>query len=276
MRYLLALLRRYNFFLLFLLLEVAAVLLIIRHTNYQSAAIINATNNLTGGVYNTFTNITEYFSLKQTNQHLAQEYSRIRNAYPGAFYISDTGSFYVDDSLFLRKYRYRAAKIINKTIDKRNNYIMLNKGSRLGIKKDMGVVSHNGIVGIVVGVSENFSSVMSLLHKQSQISAKLKKNNQLGSVVWNGMDYRQATLQDIPNHIQLEKGDTIVSSGYSFIFPEAVMIGTIKEIQLPPGENFYDIKLDLSTDFSTLRYVYIIENLMQEEQRLLEKEVSND
>ncbi|MCF8303071.1 MAG: rod shape-determining protein MreC [Bacteroidales bacterium] len=276
MRYLLALLKRFHFFFFFLLLEVIAVLLIVRHTNYQRATIINATNELTGGVYSTFTGVTEYFSLKQTNERLTREYAELKNVSPGAYYVSDTGSFYVNDSLFKRQFRYRPAEIIAKTIDKRNNYLMMNKGSRMGVAKDMGVVSHNGIVGIVVGVSKNYCSVMSLLHKQSRISAKLKKNNQLGSVVWNGMDYRHATLNDIPNHVNINIGDTVITSGYSFIFPSNIMIGTVKKVELPPGENFYDITIALSTDFSVIRHGYIIENLMQQEQRKLQGETTDD
>jgi rod shape-determining protein MreC len=153
---------------------------------------------------------------------------------------------------------------------------MLNKGAAEGISRDMAVISPKGVVGIVRDVSANFCSVISVLHKDSKISAKIKKNNYVGTLVWKGMDYRTAHLQDIPTHVKLSLGDTVITSGYSHIFPEGVMIGTIKNFNILEGENFYTIKLTFSEDYNSLDHVYIINNLMKNEQEELEENLPDD
>ena len=146
--------------------------------------------------------------------------------------------------------------------------MILEKGSNNGIVKDMGVITPTGVAGIVVAVSPNFSSVMSLLHSATVVSAKLAKNSQLGSVIWEGKNYRQARLLNIPVHIQINKGDTVITSGFSHIFPEGIMIGTISDFQYDEGD-YYNITLNLSVDYNNLSYVYVVENLFRNEQEEL-------
>jgi rod shape-determining protein MreC len=148
---------------------------------------------------------------------------------------------------------------------------MLNKGKRHGIDKDMAVITSNGVVGTVVNASENFSWVMSVLNKQTRISARIVKNNQMGTVVWTGMDHRIGTLTDIPAHVKIAKGDTITTSGFSYIFPANLMLGTIEDFRVEHGEHFYVIPFRFSVDFNSLDYVYVVRNLMKKEQEQLEK-----
>jgi rod shape-determining protein MreC len=148
---------------------------------------------------------------------------------------------------------------------------MLDKGSRSGIQKDMAVITPTGIAGTVVNVSENFSWVMSMLNKHTRISGKILKNGQMGTVVWNGVDHLYGTLTDIPAHVKIARGDTIVSSGFSYIFPAGLMIGTITDYRVEQGEHFYTIPFKFSVDFNSLQYVYVVKNLMKEEQESLEK-----
>ena len=135
----------------------------------------------------------------------------------------------------------------------------------------MAVISSNGIVGIVKDVSGNFSSVLSVLHKDARISAMIKKNGYFGSLVWDGSDFKTGTLSDIPVHAKISEGDTIVTSRYSAIFPDGILIGTIVGFKINPGDNFYTIYVKFSTDFSNLSYVYVVNNLMKDEQSLLEE-----
>jgi rod shape-determining protein MreC len=135
----------------------------------------------------------------------------------------------------------------------------------------MAVVSPNGIVGIVNGVSSNFSYVMSLLHSETKISAKLKKNNATGSVSWEGGSYKSGMLADIPSHILIKTGDTVITSGFSLDFPEGIIIGNIASYTLNPGDNFYKIKINFSTDFNKLDNVYVVKNLFKEEQLKLKE-----
>ena len=260
MRYLLAFLWKHNFFFLFVALELLAFILMTNSKNYQGSVIINATSEFTGGINNTATNIGNYFSLNKANEQLLKENTKLLQNSPETILISDSGFHYVDSL-----YRYIGAKVISISTHKRNNYMMLNRGSKHGIKKDMGVISGDGIVGTVISVSKNYSSVMLLLHKDAKISARIKKNNQLVNAVWNEIDYRFGTLEDIPAHLQLEAGDTIISSGNSFIFPKGIQIGTVTEYINTGGQSLNSAKIKYSTDFNALFYVYIIENLMKEE-----------
>jgi rod shape-determining protein MreC len=271
MRNILVFIVRYHFLLLFVLLELFSITLLINSTYYQSSAILQAGSRVTGRFYSTISNATDYLKLRTTNEHLVQENALLRQMKGVSFLRNDTATFWVNDTLYKQQYKYIVSKVVLNTVGKRNNYIMLNKGSRSGIHKDMAVITSNGIVGTVVNVSENFSWVMSLLNKHTRISGRIRKNDQMGTIVWNGIDHLYGTLTDIPAHVKIAKGDTIVSSGYSYIFPAGLMIGTITDFRVEQGEHFYTIPFRFSVDFNALQYVYVVKNLMKDEQEALEK-----
>jgi rod shape-determining protein MreC len=271
MRNILVFIVRYHFLLLFVLLEIFAITLLVNSTYYQSSAILKAGSRVTGRFYTSISNATDYLKLRTTNEQLAQENAMLRQMKGVSFLKNDTSSFWVNDTLHKQQYQYIVSKVVLNTVGKRNNYIMLDKGSRSGIKKDMAVITSNGIVGTVVNVSENFSWVMSLLNKHTRISGRITKNNQMGTVVWNGVDHMYGTLTDIPAHVKIAKGDTIVSSGYSYIFPAGIMMGTISDFRVEQGDHFYIIPFKFSVDFNALQYVYVVKNLMKDEQEALEK-----
>ncbi len=271
MRNILVFIIRYHFVLLFLILEIFSLTLMVNSTSYQSSAILNQASRATGRFYSSISNITDYFKLRTTNENLANENAMLRQMKGVSFLRNDTSSFWVKDTLYKQQYKYIVSKVVLNTVGKRNNYIMLDKGSRNGIQKDMAVITSNGIVGTVVSVSENFSWVMSLLNRHTRISGRITKNNQMGTIVWNGIDHLYGTLTDIPAHVKIAKGDTIVSSGYSYIFPAGLMIGTITDFRVEQGDHFYIIPFKFSVDFNSLQYVYVVKNLMKEEQQSLEK-----
>ncbi len=271
MRNILVFLIRYHFLLLFLLLEIFSITLLVNSTYYQSSAILKAGSRVTGNFYNSVSNATDYLKLRTINEHLARENALLRQMKGVSFLKNDTNSFWVNDTLYRQQYRYIVAEVVLNTVGKRNNYIMLDKGSRSGIAKDMAVITSNGIVGTVVNVSENFCWVMSLLNKHTRISGRIIKNNQMGTVVWNGVDHLFGTLTDIPAHVKIAKGDTIQSSGYSYIFPAGLMIGTITDFRVEQGDHFYTIPFKFSVDFNALQYVYVVKNLMKAEQDSLKK-----
>ncbi|HNW53367.1 MAG TPA: rod shape-determining protein MreC [Bacteroidales bacterium] len=271
MRNILVFIIRYHFLLLFLLLEFISVTLLVNSTYYQSSAILKAGSRVTGRFYTTVSDATDYLKLRTTNEHLAQENAMLRQMKGVSYLRNDTNSFWVNDTLYKQQYKYIVAKVVLNTVGKRNNYIMLDKGSRSGIQKDMAVITPTGIAGTVVNVSENFSWVMSMLNKHTRLSGKILKNGQMGTVVWNGVDHLYGTLTDIPAHVKIARGDTIVSSGFSYIFPAGLMIGTITDYRVEQGEHFYTIPFKFSVDFNSLQYVYVVKNLMKEEQESLEK-----
>jgi len=271
MRNILVFIIRYHFLLLFLLFEFFSISLLVNSTYYQSSAILKAGSRVTGRFYTSVSNTTDYLKLKTTNEHLAQENALLRQMKGVSFLRNDTNSFWVNDTLYRQQYKYIVSKVVLNTVGKRNNYIMLDKGSNSGIQKDMAVITSKGIVGTVVNVSENFSWVMSLLNKHTRISGRIIKNGQMGTIVWNGVDHLYGTLTDIPAHVKIAKGDTIMSSGFSYIFPEGLMIGTISDFRVEQGDHFYTIPFRFSVDFNALQYVYVVKNLMKNEQETLEK-----
>jgi rod shape-determining protein MreC len=152
----------------------------------------------------------------------------------------------------------------------------LNKGRRQGVVPDQGIISANGVVGVINNVSDSYSTGLSLLNKRLKISGKLKKNNYFGSVSWEGTSYRYIQLNEIPPHVELAYGDTVVTSGSSAYFPEGILIGTIESFEIKQGESFYTIRVKLAVDFESLTYVDIIENFDKVQIKTLESLIKND
>lgn len=258
---------RYNFIFFFLILEVLSFILIIQN-NYQRASFFTASNNLTGSVLNVTSNISEYFSLRTTNVELARENQELRRQLNSSFSTTDTNSYVQKDSLFTYVY----AKVIKNSVNKQKNYLMINKGRDHGIDRDMGVITSTGVVGTVVEVSDHYARIMSVLNIQNKINARIKINRHLGNIEWDGRDYRNGLLTDIPSHVSLGEGDTIITSGNSFIFPEGLVIGTVLEYSGQSSEKFNTALVRFSVDYNSLHHVFIITNLMKNEIEQLETE----
>jgi len=263
------LIRKYNFFLLFLILQVAALYLLITNNSYQRTTFINSSNFYVGKTFEAYSSLTDYLKLSYNNKILAEENARLLNQMPYAFYELDKNVQFVNDSLYKQQYKFTEAKIINNTVSKINNYITLNKGRMHGLEKDMAVISSSGVVGIVKDVSEHFSSVISILNSNIKISSKIKKNGYFGSLVWDGKSAEYANLLDIPIHAKVEVGDTIVTSEFSNIFPQGIMIGIVSETSTA-GESFKSIRVNLSVNFDNLSYVFVVSDLFKEERKKLE------
>lgn len=260
---------KYQFVILFLVLETFSFWLLSRHTYYQKSKIESVTISFSGYTNEKISNVRNYFRLKTTNETLAQENLELRKQLAILAQknevLNDLQREIVVDSL----YRYTPAKIINNSVNKRYNYLTLNKGSNAGIEPEMGVISQNGIIGIIVGVSPNYSTVISLLNIDLKLSAKLSKSNHFGSLYWEGGNYREVTLNDIPQHVPIAIGDTVSTSGFSSIFPENVPIGVISSFTAK-GSNFYRIRVKLFKDFKGLYNVWIVSN--EHKQELLQLE----
>lgn len=253
-----------------------ALSLVVRNNYYQNAVFVSSTNQITGSFMKTYDNVIQYFSLRLANEKLAEENARLQSGLSRSFLIGDTKVYQINDTVYKQEYQYLNAKVIKNTVHKRNNYLMLDKGLNDGVKRDMGVISSNGIVGIVIEVSENFSTVLSILHKKTNISVMLKKNNQKGTLTWDGNKYTIGTVTDIPTHVMVEKGDTVITSGNSALFPEGIMVGTVENYEIDKGVNLYDIKIRFSVDFNNISYAYIVNNLFKDEQEQLEKLTENE
>jgi rod shape-determining protein MreC len=197
---------------------------------------------------------------------LAAENADLRRQIEQSYHVFDRRVFIVEDTVFRQQYDYVHAQIIKNTINRRNNYLMINKGSNQGIREGMAVISPNGVVGIVRAVSNNFSSIMSLLHSDARLSARIDRNSfSTGSVSWDGRNVTMAQMLEIPPHIDVYVGDTIITSGFSLNFPEGIFIGVVRNVHTRPADLFHSLDIELSTDFHTLNHVYVIRNLSRHE-----------
>ena len=250
-------------FLLFLLLFFVSIVFTIQSHSFHKSKFINSANFLSGGVYNSVNNISAYFSLKSQNQLLTEENNRLRELLLNS--NINTDSTYIDTSSFNKSYRFYTASVIKNSYSKTDNILLINSGKKHNIQQDFGVITSQGIVGIVDKSSTRFSTVISILNTTSSISAGLKDTNHYGSLEWNGDNPQIIQLIDVPINANVKKGDTIVTSGQSSIFPKDILIGTIQDFKNDVAENFHEINVKLFNDMTNLEHVYIIENIHKEE-----------
>ena len=263
---LLAFLKRYNYVFVFILLEIVAIIFITQNSNYQSSKLIQAGNGIAGRCYGWVSSVGDYFGLRKENDILAAENASLRAQLEASYISYNMREFVKEDTVYKQRYSYTEAQVVKNSWNQRNNYIMINKGRRQGIKLDQAVISPQGIVGVVVNATDNFSTIMPVLHSNSRNSVKVQRINTNGSLVWTGGDFRYATLIDIPTTHKLRIGDTVVTSGMANDFPEGVMVGFVEKAMTERGSGFYTIKVRLATEFTKLDHVYIIDNRFKAEQ----------
>jgi rod shape-determining protein MreC len=267
---------RYYAFFLFLALEAFAIVLMVNNNSYHSASYFNSSNNVSAKFFEYLSYSRSFVNLQTLNDSLSKENAYLRNLVLASPYSNKVNRIYINDSI-MRRYTYIEAKVINNSVNKRNNYITLDRGSLHGIREKMGVICGDGIVGTIKDVSEHFCTVISFLHKDSKVSAQLNSSNEYGSLVWEGRNPKFASLKDIPTHVKVKLGDSVSTTGFSQKFPKNVFIGRVIKCDLKSGDNFYNIEVALSTNFTTLRYVYVVEDNFAEELKKLElMEVNND
>lgn len=242
--------------LIFILLEIVCIILLAQSQPYHSRVIVNASSDFTGACFNITTNISNYFSLGTENEKLTQENSKLLNLVQFLKSENDSIPQKPSDTVF----NFIPAKVVSNSTHLNNNYIVIDKGSADGISKDMGLISSDGIAGIITSVSKHYATAISMLHKFSSISVHFKNSNHLASLIWEGNNYRYGTIEHIPTHLNLQKGDTVLTSGYSFIFPEGIMVGTVEELFESPSGDLNSASVCFATNFNTLRHVYIIQN----------------
>ena len=266
---LIGVLKKYHYVVVFLLLVVVSAVLMSRTSYYQGSKLVAWSNAVAGGWYQGVHSVGGYFDLKGENDRLAAENAMLK-AQLESSYISYTDSvFTVNDTTYMQRYSYTEARVIKNSWSQQNNFIMINKGSKHGIKVDQAVVSPDGIVGVVMSVSKNFATIMPVLHSDSRNSVKVKRTGISGSLVWDGLDYRYAQVVDVPATHQFEDNDTIITSGLANDFPEGVPVGYVVEAEPLSGSGFYKVKIRLATDFNKLDHVYVINNRFREEQEEL-------
>jgi rod shape-determining protein MreC len=273
--------QRYWF--LFILLEAVSFTLIYRNATYQRNVLVSSANVVTGYIMSFFSSAGSYWSLGEVNKELIErnrqlemqlltlqlriEQMQLNNPKEFTGFIPDTAGRQFP-------FRFVTAKVVNNSISHLSNYITINKGENDQIVPGAGVISEHGVVGNVLHVSDHFAVVLPLLNPKLRLSCKLSGTNYFGSLGWNGWDARFAQLEELPRHVQFEIGDTIITSGYSAIFPTGIMVGTVHGSHKHHDDNFYSLEVELSTDFRTLNDVRVLINKQQEEQQQLEEEAT--
>lgn len=262
---------------LFAIYAIISCILLFHGNPYQQAVYLTSANTLSAKVYNTATGITSYFNLRNINEDLQRRNSSLelevlalKQQLQGLKDIEFAQNHPVDSTL--QRYNFILTHVINNSIHRPHNYITIQKGYLDGIKPDMGVVDQNGVVGKVNVVGPHYSRVISLLNNNLPISCKVRRTSTVGSLVWDGEDYRTALLEEIPRHATFAKGDTVVTSGYSTSFPEGIPIGVIIGEMKGYDDNFHTLKVKLFTDFSKLSTVRVIVDNMAQELDSLEAE----
>lgn len=269
-------LTKYNAFFFFVIFFGFAVYLVIQNNSFQRASAINSSNEFIGSAYARINAWQSYLHLRDVNVQLAEENARLREQLQLLAAPDSVVGGAVTDTAGNIQYRYVVAKVTNNSIHQKNNYITLDKGRQQGIEKGMGVITSNGIVGIVLNVSEHFSTVQSLLHSETRVSAALEDSGAFGSLMWgDNYNAQLGVLKDIPNHVKVREGEKVFTSGFS-LFPPGIAVGEVVETGVSGGDSFLDIRVKFSTQFHNLRQVYVVVDLFANEKETVEAQNEND
>lgn len=279
MRNIFLFIRRYRTFFTFLFLQGVALWFLFSYNRYHRAKFLGVANEVTGRINSQYNKVEDYFTLKEENRRVHRLNDSLLNLLPRNFSVRDTAVQLVRDSVPIdtigtyRRYFSRPAVVVYNTVNSQKNYIQLNRGANQGIRDNMAVVNSDGsVVGVVVGVSPNFSQVMSLLHVQNSVSASLKKSGETGTAEWDGKDPRFLTLKRIPKTVEVKKGDTVLTSSVSYNFPPGYMVGTVADVKIDNTSGMYLLRIKTAANFNNLQQVHIIENIEREEQIKLYEE----
>lgn len=260
-------------FILFAFLEIFALWCVYRFNNYGNAILFNTTTSLVAKSVKTQNSIIRYTKLNEINEQLARENIRLNAQVIQLSNIISKDSSRVNlDSTMTGRYELVYAEAINFSTNQRNNYITINKGTKDGIKPNMAVISATGAVGKVKMCSSNMSIVTSILHSENLVSSQIKKSGKYGSVKWDGLNPSEVELLYIDLYDPITKGDTVVTSNINSVYPNGIMVGTVKKVS--KGQQFLNITLKLSTDFKNLSYVNVVKNSLVDEQNTLEATIN--
>jgi rod shape-determining protein MreC len=272
--------RRHFNFLFFLVLQIISLSFLFRYNKLHEAVFMNASTEITGRINEKYNTIEYYFQLKKTNESLVRENLRLHQLMKDNYEAPDSAKRLIhevvglDSGKSLLKYNILEAKVVSSTTSSQTNYLTIHRGYAQQVRPNMGVIGPQGIVGTVLNVSENFATVMSLLHRQFKVIVKLKNGGERGKIEWDGLSPLFVTLRDIPKSARVARGDTILTSQTSSLFPANIMVGTVYEIEADNTSNFYTLKIRPATNFFNIEYVYVIDNLQSDEQKRIEDSTS--
>ena len=276
MRNLLEFLSKYYHWLLFAVLEVISFVLIFQFNSYQGSVWFTSANAVVGKLYELESSVESFFSLTKVNKDLTLRnfyLERQVNQLSRLYYdlTQDTTIAERNELEFLSRYKLIPAKVVSNSVDRNDNLMTIDRGSKDGVEKDMGVACGNGVVGVVYLVSDHYSVVMPVLNYHSRISCAIRRRGYFGYLKWQGGDANIAYVEDVPRHAKFKRGDWVETSGYSSIFPPGVLVGKIIEVYNSRDGLSYRLKVQLTTDFGNVRDVCVISDKgIAERTRLME------
>ena len=282
MRNIFLFIRVYFTFIFFLFLMGLSLYLLFSYNRYHNAIYSSVAGEITGKINRQVNDVEYYFHLKQTNDSLVKANEALYNKLKENYEIADTANKIAIDTIQVdslkkqKKYLYMQAKVVRNSVSQPNNYIILHRGSQQGIHADMGVIGiNNAVIGTVMEVSDNYSVIMSLLHEQSNLSARLLKSGETGTIIWDGADPKTLILKDVSKTVKVTVGDSVVTSGFSDKFPPGLMVGIVSKIISDKTSSNYVVSIKAAANFETLQYAFIIDNLQKEEPQQLLKKVKS-
>lgn len=247
---------------------IISLLMLFNSNPYQHGIYLTSANSVSSSIYSSISNVTSYFYLREINDELQHQNANLEMEVVSLrSQLEDYKILVPDTNELSTKYQFDVivSRVISNSISNQHNYITINKGTLDGITSEMGVIDQNGVVGIVNVVGENSARIISLLNPNLRLSCKVKGSDFFGSLVWDGKSPYYAILEEMPRHVKFETGDTIVTSGYSAVFPEGISVGVIDEQLNTGGDNFFSLRIKLLTDFTHLSTVRVIRNNMKNE-----------
>ena len=265
---------KFHHIFLFLLLEVIGITLLVNFNSYHGARFSALRHSVLGSISRRVTNLTDYFSLREENRALIDENNKLYNLLRNAYRVNSIESIILDDSSYLKQFDFISARVINNSSNKKYNYITIDRGSNDSIEVDDGVFSVDGLVGKIYAVSPHFSTILPIINTKFRVPALINNTSFYGPLRWSGKG-NKAFLADIPHHARIKKGDSIVTSQHSSFFPEGIPIGKITDFK-KRGGNFYEIDVELFTDFYNISTVQVVKNRLKEERLLLESMNEDD
>jgi rod shape-determining protein MreC len=254
---------------LFIFLQVISLSVVFQGKNYHRSIFINSINDLTGGTYALVSNYKQFFQLKDNNLTLAKANADLLALLPTSIQKINQEYVLVSDSLYRQKYLFRHAQVINNSVNKKDNFFIMNLGSNDGMMKEMGVVTSSGVVGMIVQVSNHYSKGISFLNSNSRVSCKIKRNDAAGILYWNGVDSKSSIIEDLPLTSEVLVGDTVMTSGYSSVYPKGIVVGVVQQVVENVEKQMLDIEVELTIDYNAINHVYVVENLDKEELKWL-------
>jgi len=277
MRNLLIFITKYNAFFLFLIFEIASLVIYIKYNAFQKASVISSSNKVTGYLYTQKSDLDAYMSLKEVNDSLAHENALLRNQLKSSYYVDSVVKHRLNDTVYKQQYEYIDARVINNSVNRLYNYLTINRGSKDGISVGMGVICSSGVVGKVVNVTPHMANVQSILNKDTRFSVMLANNKEIGYIRWgDDMDPHKGLLMDVNNNAQPRLNEAVVTSGYSSLFPAGIMVGRLSNLHPKSGGVSLNMEVNFSVDFSKLQYVNVIDNKFAQEQQGLEAQQKKD